>query len=282
MQTVKMTVPQLRTVKEQGRKLTMLTAYDYPTARLADEAGIDIILVGDSVGMVVLGYDSTLPVTMEEMLHHTRAARRGTKRGLLVGDMPFLSFGVDPAESVRNAGRFIKEAGAEAVKLEGGSRVIEHVRAIVNAQIPVMGHLGLTPQSVNALGGYKVQGRSAELAEELLAEARELEAAGCFSLVLEAVPAEVAAYISQNIAIPTIGIGAGAGCDGQVLVFHDALGLHGGHYAKFVRRFADGRSVLTAALQEYIAAVQRGQFPSPDESYHLSGSEADKLHLYSH
>lgn len=282
MQTVKMTVPQLRTVKEQGRKLTMLTAYDYPTARLADEAGIDIILVGDSVGMVVLGYDSTLPVTMEEMLHHTRAARRGTKRGLLVGDMPFLSFGVDPAESVRNAGRFIKEAGAEAVKLEGGSRVIEHVRAIVNAQIPVMGHLGLTPQSVNALGGYKVQGRSAELAEELLAEARELEAAGCFSLVLEAVPAEVASYISQNIAIPTIGIGAGPGCDGQVLVFHDALGLHGGHYAKFVRRFADGRSVLTAALQEYIAAVQSGEFPSASESYHLSGSEADKLHLYSH
>lgn len=278
----RVTVPSLQRSAADNTKLTMLTAYDYPTARIADEAGIDMLLVGDSLAMVVLGYDSTLPVTMDEMLHHTKAVSRGARRAMVIGDMPYMSYSVDVKDTVMNAARFVKEAGAHAVKLEGGDRVLRHVEAIVNAQIPVMGHIGLTPQSVNALGGYRVQGKSAEVADELLASARALESAGAFAIVLEAVPTEVGRYVTEQISIPTIGIGAGPACSGQVLVFHDALGLHNGHYAKFVRRYADGYGDFTAALKRYVEDVNSGAFPSDAESYHLASNEADKLGLYSH
>ena len=234
----KMTVPSIRAMKGKSR-IGMLTAYDYPSARVADAAGADIILVGDSLAMVVLGYPDTLSVTVEDMLHHTRAAARGTTSALLVGDMPYLSYHISVEESVRNAGRFI-QAGAHAVKIEGAkpSR-IKAIEAILDAEIPVMGHIGLTPQSVNALGGFKLQGKNADDAQRLVQEAVALERAGCFSLVLECVPSELAAMITEQIAIPTIGIGAGPVCDGQVLVYHDVLGMYDGHTPRFVRRYAN-------------------------------------------
>ncbi len=259
------------------RRITCLTAYDYPTARLLDEAGVDILLVGDSLGMVVLGYENTLPVTLEEMLHHTRAVRRGVRRALVVADMPYGSFHAEVAESVRNAVRFLKEAGAEAVKLEGGERRLELISRLVEAEIPVMGHVGLTPQSLHALGGFKVQGKTPEAAEQLLRDARAVEAAGAFSVVLESVPRELAARITQQLRIPTIGIGAGPECDGQVLVFHDLMGLTAGSVPKFARRYANLAEVIARAASAYCEDVRSGQFPSDAESYHLSAEVRDRL-----
>jgi 3-methyl-2-oxobutanoate hydroxymethyltransferase len=264
----KVTVPIVRAMKGSSR-IGMITAYDYPSAKLADAAGADVILVGDSLGMVILGYADTLQVTVDDMLHHTRAAARGVGRALLVGDMPYLSYHVSVEESVRNAGRFI-QAGAHAVKIEGGKpsrlRVVE---AVTDAEIPVMGHIGLTPQSVNAFGGFKVQGKQSDDARRLLDEAIALEQAGCFALVLECVPSELAALITERIAIPTIGIGAGLHCDGQVLVYHDLLGLYDGHKPKFVRRYAQIGADIQSAIERYLADVREGRFPDDDaEAFH--------------
>src|SRR5246500_5730029 len=254
----KITVPDLLERKARGAgfyskpdKITCLTAYDYPTARLLDEAGVDVILVGDSVGMVALGYESTLPVTIDEMLHHTRAVRRGVKHALVVADMPFGSYHADTAESLRNAVRFVKEAGGEAVKVEGGERRLELIARLTEAEIPVMGHVGLTPQSVNALGGYRVQGKTTDSAEHLIRDARAVEAAGAFAVVLEAVPRELAAEITRELRIPTIGIGAGPDCDGQVLVLHDILGLTFAPVPKFARQYADVGRIISDAVYEY-------------------------------
>jgi 3-methyl-2-oxobutanoate hydroxymethyltransferase len=240
---------------------------------LLDEAGVDVILVGDSLAMVVLGHDSTLPVTIDEMLHHTRAVRRGTKRALVVADMPFGSYHSDTAESLRNAVRFVKEAGAEAVKVEGGERRLELIARLTEAEIPVMGHVGLTPQSVNALGGYRVQGKTVDSAEQLLRDARAVEAAGAFAVVLEAVPRELAAQITRELRIPTIGIGAGPDCDGQILVVHDMLGLTFDQAPKFARKYANLGEVISNAVRGYCNDVRSGNFPLDTESYH-SGSSA--------
>jgi 3-methyl-2-oxobutanoate hydroxymethyltransferase len=269
----KVTVPAVRAMKGKSR-IGMLTAYDYPSAKVADGAGADVLLVGDSLGMVVLGYPDTLSVTVDDMLHHTRAVARGAKTSLIVGDMPYLSYHVSIEESVRNAGRFI-QAGAHAVKVEGAkpSR-IEAIKAILDAEIPVMGHIGLTPQSVNALGGFKLQGKNAEDARRLIDEAVALEAAGCFSVVLECVPTELAAIITEQVSIPTIGIGAGPSCDGQVLVFHDVLGIYDGHTAKFVRQYAHIAQDMQTALQAYLADVRNGSFPDETkESFHMASDE---------
>jgi 3-methyl-2-oxobutanoate hydroxymethyltransferase len=251
-------------------KITCLTAYDYPTARLLDEAGVDVILVGDSLGMVVLGHENTLSVTIEEMLHHTRAVRRGTRRALLVADMPYGSYHTDIADSLHNAMRFVKEAGAEAVKVEGGERRLELIARLTEAEIPVMGHVGLTPQSVNALGGYRVQGKTPDAAEQLIRDARAVEASGAFAVVLEAVPRELAAQITRDLRIPTIGIGAGPDCDGQILVTHDLLGLTFGQTPKFARQYANAGEVISNAVREYCADVRGGTFPSDGESYHAA------------
>jgi 3-methyl-2-oxobutanoate hydroxymethyltransferase len=271
----KITVPDIveRKSRQLSRsssgKITCLTAYDYPTARILDDAGVDILLVGDSLAMVVLGYDSTLPVTVEEMLHHVKAVRRGTHRALVVADMPYGSYHASIDGSIRTALRFIKEGGAEAVKVEGGERRIELIARLVEAEIPVMGHVGLTPQSVNALGGFKVQGRNADAAHQILRDARAVEAAGAFSIVVESIPREIAARITDDVHIPTIGIGAGPDCDGQVLVINDMLGLTLGHAPKFARRYADLSEIIARAAAEYCADVRNGRFPSDDESYHL-------------
>ena len=261
--------PVSKSQSQAPRKITCLTAYDYPTARLLDEAGVDILLVGDSLGMVVLGYENTLPVTLEEMLHHTRAVRRGTRRALVVADMPYGSYHAEMAESVRNAVRFVKEAGAEAVKVEGGERRLELIARLVEAEIPVMGHVGLTPQSLHAMGGFKVQGKTPEAAEQLLRDARAVEAAGAFSIVLESVPRELATRITAELRIPTIGIGAGPDCDGQVLVIHDLLGFSLGHTPKFARRYANLAETISQAAREYCDDVQNGRFPSDAESYRV-------------
>jgi 3-methyl-2-oxobutanoate hydroxymethyltransferase len=269
----RVTAPAVRAMKG-SRRIGMLTAYDYPTSKVVDAAGADIILVGDSLGMVVLGYPDTLSVTVEDMLHHTRAVARGASHALIVGDMPYLSYHISIEESVRNAGKFI-HAGAQAVKIEGGkpSR-IETIRAILDAEIPVMGHIGLTPQSVNAIGGFKLQGKGSEDARRLIDEAVALEQAGCFSLVLECVPAELAAYITERVAIPTIGIGAGPACDGQVLVLHDLLGLYDGHTPKFVRKYAHLANDMRSAIAEFLADVREGRFPDVvTESFHVSADE---------
>ena len=258
-------------------KITCLTAYDYPTARLLDEAGVDVLLVGDSLGMVVLGYESTLPVTMEEMLQCTRAVRRGTRRALLVADMPYGSFHGDKNEAVRNAVRFVKEAGAEAVKIEGGERRMDLIAQLVEAEIPVMGHIGLTPQSMHAFGGFRVQGKSMEAAEQLLRDARAVEAAGAFSVVVESVPRELAARITSELRIPTIGIGAGPECDGQILVLHDMIGLSVGHTPKFARRYANVGEAIRNAVGAYADDVREGRFPSDEESYHLSSEVRERL-----
>lgn len=271
----KMTFPALREKKQAREPITALTAYDYPMARLVDEAGVDLILVGDSLGMVVLGYESTLPVTLDDMLHHTRAVRRAVRRALVVADMPYGSYEADPVEGTRNALRLVKEGGAEAVKIEGGSAErAELVRRLTGAELPVVGHLGLTPQAVHRMGGYRVQGRTLETAALLLVEALALEAAGAAALVLEGVPREVAARVTAALAIPTIGIGAGPECDGQILVFHDLVGLGaslapGTGPAKFVRPYADAGAVFRQAIADYARDVQTGRFPSDEESYHL-------------
>ena len=276
----KITVPSILERKSAGSsqnsspaKITCLTAYDYPTARLLDEAGVDVLLVGDSLAMVVLGYESTLPVTLDEMLHHTRAVRRGTRRALLVADMPYGSYHDDPMEAVRHAVRFVKEAGAEAVKIEGGERRMDLIARIVEAEIPVMGHIGLTPQSVNVFGGFRVQGKTEQAGEQLLRDARAVEAAGAFAIVLESIPRELAARITGELRIPTIGIGAGPDCDGQILVIHDLLGMSFGHKPKFARQYADVGGIISRAAAEYCRDVQQGTFPSDDESYHLSAEQ---------
>lgn len=269
----KVTVLDLQRKKEQAEPITMLTAYDYPSALLVDAAGIDTILVGDSLGMVVLGYDTTVPVTMEEMLHHCRAVARGAQAAFLIGDMPFMSFQAEVAEAVRNAGRFLKEGGMEAVKLEGGQEIVPTVEAIVNAGIPVLGHIGLTPQSQSKLGGFRVQGKTAAAAQKLLDDALALEAAGCFAIVLEAVPAAVAQAISERLTIPTIGIGAGVGCDGQVLVFHDLLGLFDRYMPRFVKKYAEVGQVVRDALVAYREDVVARRFPGSDHTYPMSGDE---------
>lgn len=259
------TINDLRSIKAEGRRFAMLTAYDYPTARILDEAGIPVILVGDSLANVVLGHPTTLPVTMEEMLHHTRAVARGAPNALVVGDLPFLSYQASEEEAIRNAGRFLKEAGAHAVKLEGGHP--ELIERMVSAGIPVMGHLGLTPQSVHAMGGYRVQARTEEAAERLLADALQLEKAGIFSLVLEGVPSGVAERVTASIAVPTIGIGAGPHCDGQVLVLHDLLGLSFGKPARFVKAYADLRGEIERAVTAFREEVEGGAYPGPEHSY---------------
>ena len=272
--SAKVTVPELLQRKSLAadstnkKKITCLTAYDYPTARLMDEAGVDVVLVGDSVAMVVLGYESTLPLTIEESLHHTKAVRRGVKRALVVADMPFGTYQGDVNEALSNAVRFVKEAGAEAVKVEGGERRLEVISRLTEAEIPVMGHVGLTPQSVNAMGGYRVQGKTERAAEQLLRDARAVEAAGAFSIVLEGIPRELAAEITKSVRIPTIGIGAGPDCDGQILVLHDLLGLTFQEPPKFARRYANVGEVISQAVSEYCADVQGGSFPSDAESYH--------------
>ncbi len=266
----KITTLEIRHKKECGIPIAMLTAYDYPTALSLDHAGIDIILVGDSLGMVVLGYENTLPVTMEDMLHHCRAVARGAKYALMVGDMPFMSYQVSVVDAVRNAGCFLQEGGMDAVKMEGGRVRLDVIRSIVNAGIPLMGHLGLTPQSVHQLGGFRPQGRTAATAKGLLEDALMLEDAGCFSLVLESVPAKISSYVSRKLSIPTIGIGAGAGCDGQVLVTHDLLGLFDRFTPKFVKKYADLHTEMQRAFRQYMVDVREGSFPSDEYSLEMS------------
>ncbi|HYM60691.1 MAG TPA: 3-methyl-2-oxobutanoate hydroxymethyltransferase [Thermoanaerobaculia bacterium] len=277
----RITAPAIRAMKG-AKRIGMLTAYDYPSAKAVDAAGADIILIGDSLGMVVLGYPDTLSVTMDDMIHHTRAAARGVTNALVVGDMPYLSYHVSIEESVQNAGRFI-QAGAHAVKVEGGrTSRIRTIEAILDAEIPVMGHVGLTPQSVNALGGFKLQGKGVDEGRRLVDEAVALEQAGCFSMVLECVPSELAAFITERISIPTIGIGAGPSCDGQVLVLHDLLGLYDGHTPKFVRRYAELGDAMRAAIEHYLADVREGRFPNDaTESFHAAGEE-ELRRLYGH
>ena len=263
----KITAPAVVALKRKGEPITVVTAYDFPTARYADQAGVEILLVGDSVGTVLLGYESTLPVTMEDMLHHVRAVARAKPSALVVGDMPFMSYQVSTEQAVANAGRLVQEGGADAIKLEGGARVAEAVARIVEAGIPVMGHLGLTPQSVLAFGGYKVQARGEADQERLLADAKALERSGCFALVLEGIPARLGAAVTRELTIPTIGIGAGVQCDGQVLVTHDLLGLFLGHQPKFVRRYAELGTATRDAFARYVADVKARRFPSDAESY---------------
>ncbi len=276
-QRKKVTTAAFRQKKERGEPITMLTAYDYPTALAEDQAGIDSILVGDSLGMVVLGYQTTLPVTMDDMIHHSKAVSRGAKFALLIGDMPFMSYQASTEEAVRNAGRFLQEAGMDAVKLEGGRERVEAVRAIVGAGIPVMGHLGLTPQSVNQLGGFRPQGKTASAAKRLVEDALLLEEAGCFSIVLESVPARLAQLISKKLSIPTIGIGAGVGCDGQVLVTHDLLGLFDRFTPKFVKKYADFHAEMQRAFSEYISDVQSRAFPALGHSVEMDEKEWQAL-----
>lgn len=269
----KVTTAVFRSKKERGEPISMLTAYDYLTARAVDQSGIDSILVGDSLGMVILGYENTLPVTMEDMLHHCRAVARGASRALLIGDMPFMSYQVSVTEAVRNAGRFLQEGGMDAVKLEGGAERLDAVHAIIGSGIPVLGHLGLTPQSVHLLGGFKTQGTSAEAAVKLLKDAQLLDQAGCFGIVLESVPDRVAEFISGQVSIPTIGIGAGVGCDGQVLVTHDLLGLFDRFTPKFVKQYASLHKDISAALRDYKQEVESRDFPKQEHSFLISEGE---------
>jgi len=273
----KITTLTLRRKKQRGEPISMLTAYDYPTALIIDQAGIDAILVGDSLGMVVLGYSNTLPVTMEEMLHHSRAVARGAQTALLIGDMPFMSYQAEITDAVRNAGRFLQQGGMDAIKLEGGRERLEAIRAIISAGIPVMGHLGLTPQSVHQMGGFRPQAREAASARRLLEDALLLEEAGCFSIVLESVPDRLAQLVSQKIEIPTIGIGAGAGCDGQVLVTHDLLGLFDRFTPKFVKKYANLNAEMQRAFLEYRQDVEQHIFPGPEHSVEMAEAEWQAL-----
>jgi 3-methyl-2-oxobutanoate hydroxymethyltransferase len=271
----KLPLTELLELKRRGQRLAMVTAYDYPSGRIADEAGIELVLVGDSAGMVVLGNESTVPVTMEELLMLTRAVTRGAKRPLVVADMPFGSFQVSDSVALENAVRFVKEAGADAVKLEGAGPTLSRVQAIVGAGVPVMGHVGLTPQSATMLGGFKAQGRTAEKAERLYEDALALESAGCFAIVLEAVPAPVAAAVTEALRVPTIGIGAGASCDGQVLVWHDLLGLYEGKAPRFVKRYADLATEAKRALEAYVDDVRKGRFPEEQHTYTIPDEELE-------
>jgi len=275
----KVSAPSLRASKERGERLVCLTAYDYPTARIVDEAGIDVILVGDSLGNVVLGYGNTVPVTLDEMIIHVKAVRRAVQRALLVADMPYGSFHTGANEAVKNALRLVKEAGAEAVKLEGGHKRVQLVKRLVDEEVAVMGHIGLTPQSINKLGAYRVQGKTASAARQLLDDARAMEDAGAFALVLEVVPREIAKLITESISIPTIGIGAGVECDIQVLVLHDMLGLSFGKQARFVRPYANLHETITDAVSRFADDVRSGNYPSEKESYGLPAEAAEELHI---
>jgi len=272
------TISDFLQMKKNGEKIVMLTAYDYPSGRLAEQAGIDIVLVGDSLGMVVLGYDSTVPVTMADMIHHTRAARRGAKDTFMLTDMPYLTYQISTAQAMENAARLVQEGGCEGVKIEGGEEIAPQVRALVNAGIPVCGHIGLTPQSATALSGYKVQGRTAEAATKLLNDALALEAAGAFMIVLECIPTQVAELISKRLSIPTIGIGGGAACDGQVLVFHDTLGLFERFVPKFVKQFETLGVKARDALGAYAAEVRSGAFPDDAHSFSMNEEQLQKIY----
>jgi len=272
------TIPALQSKKEKKEKIAALTAYDFPIAKIVDEAGVDLILVGDSLGMVVLGYESTIPVTMEEMIHHTKPVARATKRALVVGDMPYFSFHLSIEESVFNASRFLKEAGAKAVKIEGASKKrLKLIETLVEAEIPVMGHVGLTPQSIHHLGQYRVRGKEVAEAKKLISDAKDVERAGAFSVVIECVPAEVARIITEKLKIPTIGIGAGLHCDGQILVFHDLVGLSDGHIPKFVKKYLDLNQIIGEALKGYVQDVKKGHFPGDNHSYHLKPEKIREL-----
>ncbi len=275
---MKNTVVTIQKAKENKEKVTMLTAYDYSMAKLIDEAGIEMILVGDSLGMVMLGYEDTLSVTMEDMIHHTRAVARGVKNAMVVADMPFLSYQTSVYDAVCNAGRLMKEGRAQAVKLEGGREFAEHIRAITNASIPIVGHLGLTPQSLNAFGGFKVQGKTQEAAQKLLEDARIIEEAGAVAVVLECVPAKLASLVTEKIHIPTIGIGAGAGCDGQVLVYQDMLAMFGDFKPKFVKRFGEIGTQMKEAFQKYSEEVKAGTFPAEEHTFKIEDDVIEKLY----
>jgi len=274
---MRITINQIREMKQKGEKITMLTAYDYTTAKIVDEVGIPLILVGDSLGMVVLGYESTIPVTMEEMLHHTKAVVRGTKQAMVIGDMPFMTYHISVADALHNAARFIQEGGAQAIKLEGGVTVAEKVSRIVECGIPVMGHIGLTPQSIHQLGGYKVQGRTAEAALKMLKDAQALEEAGAFAIVLETVPTPLATLITQKIGIPTIGIGAGIGCDGQVQIINDILGSFTDFVPKHAKQYAKLVDIMSSAIAEYHNEVKAGSFPTAKQSFSMDESVLAEL-----
>jgi len=269
---MRITINKIKDMKQKGERITMLTAYDYTTAKIVDEVGIPLILVGDSLGMVVLGYESTIPVTMEEMLHHTKAVVRGTKQAMIIGDMPFMTYHISVSDALKNAARFIQEGGAQAVKLEGGVTVAEKVRSIVSCGIPVMGHIGLTPQSIYQFGGYKVQGKTPEAAARLLEDARALEEAGAFAIVLETVPTPLATLITQRISIPTIGIGAGIGCDGQVQVINDILGSFTDFVPKHAKQYAKLADIMSNAITEYYNEVKAGSFPTDKQSFSMDES----------
>ena len=277
MERKKLTPVDIQAMKKQGKKITMLTAYDYPLALLEDRAGIDIILVGDSVAMTVLGYENTLPVTMDEMIHHTKAVVRGAKHPLIIGDMPFMSYNTSDREAVINAGRFMKEGGADAVKLEGGASVKDVVKAIVQGGIPVMGHIGLTPQTISMLGGFKVQGKDAQAAQKIIDDALSLEDAGAFSVLLEAVPAPIAKMVTERLRVPSIGIGAGIHCDGQVLVVHDMLGLFDRFTPKFAKKYVNLSELILKALESYREEVLKGEFPTDQHSFHIDEKELSKM-----
>jgi 3-methyl-2-oxobutanoate hydroxymethyltransferase len=279
MDRKKMTLVDIQAMKREGKKITMLTAYDYPMALLEDRAGIDIILVGDSLGMTVLGYENTLPVTMEEMIHHTKAVTRGAKYPFIIGDMPFMSYNTSEREAIINAGRFMKEGGTDAVKLEGGVSVKDIVRAIVKAGIPVMGHIGLTPQTISMLGGFKVQGKDAQAAQKIIDDALLLEDAGAFSILLEAIPDLIAKKITEHLKVPTIGIGAGVHCDGQVLVVHDLLGLFDRFTPKFAKRYVNLSEQMLKAFESYRDEVLKGIFPSDQHSFHIDEKELDRVKI---
>jgi 3-methyl-2-oxobutanoate hydroxymethyltransferase len=277
MERKKITPVDIQAMKKDGKRIAMLTAYDYPTALLEDRAGIEIILVGDSLAMTVLGYENTLPVTMEAMIHHTKAVTRGAKYALIIGDMPFMSYNTSEKDAIFNAGRFMKEAGADAVKLEGGASVKETVRAIVRAGIPVMGHIGLTPQTISMLGGFKVQGKDAQAAQKIIDDALSLEDAGAFSVLLEAVPAPIAKRVTERLKVPTIGIGAGVHCDGQVLVVHDLLGLFDRFTPKFAKRYVNLSELMLKAFDSYRDEVMKGTFPTDQHSFHIDEKELSKV-----
>lgn len=274
---MRVTIGQIKEMKQKGEKIAMLTAYDYSTAKIVDEAGIPLVLVGDSLGVVMLGYESTIPVTMEEMLHHTKAVVRGTKHALIVGDMPFMTYHVSVEDAMRNAGRFIQETGCQAVKMEGGVNVAEKVRRVVQCGIPVMGHIGLTPQSVNQLSGFKIQGKTPEAAKRLLQDALALEEAGAFAVVIETVPAQLSALITQRLSIPTIGIGAGAGCDGQVQVINDMLGSFSDFVPKHAKQYAKLTEVIGKAVADYAQEVKTGTFPTEKQSFSMDEKILEEL-----
>jgi 3-methyl-2-oxobutanoate hydroxymethyltransferase len=277
MERKKITPVDVQAMKREGKRIAMLTAYDYPTALLEDRAGIEIILVGDSLGMTVLGYENTVSVTMDEMIHHTKAVTRGAKVALIIGDMPFMSYNTSERDAILNAGRFMKEGGADAVKLEGGVSVKETVRAIVRAGIPVMGHLGLTPQTISMLGGFKVQGKDAQAAQKIIDDALSLEDAGAFSVLLEAIPAPVAKRITERLTVPTVGIGAGVHCDGQVLVVHDMLGFFDRFTPKFAKRYVNVSELMLKAFDSYREEVLKGTFPTDQHSFHIDEKELSKV-----